>query len=78
MAAQVGDEVIWNGVPATVVRVQLVGGVQYDTILMEQPVARVVPDSQVTTTPPPAPPAPAGPAAPATPARPTTARPGHS
>lgn len=50
MAAQAGQDGIWNNMPCTVYSTKIVAGVQYDTIIIDNPVMRVVPDSQVTTT----------------------------
>lgn len=55
MASNPGDQGVWNGMPCTVFAVTTRAGQQYDTIIIDQPVARIVPDSQVQTVATPAP-----------------------
>lgn len=73
MAHQVGDDVVFQGQPGTVVRTKTVGSVQYDTVLFEQPVVRVLDDSLLQGVPPANPATPSGPNA--VPHTPTPAKP---
>lgn len=51
MPAQPGQDGVWNNMPCTVYSVKTVAGQQFDTIIIDVQQIRVVPDSQVTTTP---------------------------